>query len=423
MLKRMKKKEMLSLLKDKLDDRNDYSYSQLERITGYSSRHLKRLAKELEERDVETVIIHGNTGKKPAITASDQEISYIVNFKVQYPKITIAQFKDIYDEDIIDNPRKKSDVRKYGLRKRSLSFFRDLYVSEGWKSPVKRRRYSSDYPVHHLREALPRKGMLVQIDGTPYDWLNTGRNYCLHLAIDDASKEIIAGWFTPNECLYGYLKITEIMIRDYGIPVAVYSDKHAIFRSIDEFEGKTRFQKVMERLGIETILANSSQAKGRVERYNGTIQLRLINDIIRKKIKNYDQLNEWFNSYYKHYLNRKFSVLPKDPNDEFVPVDDDFDYTEKLSLQEERTIQNGDVFSYEGCLFSPYDDQTGEIIHIRKGVKVNVYHDILHRKIYIRRYGKAIPCRYIRDIRSKDEVDNRKDLSSRVKDYIDRRKK
>lgn len=74
MLKRMKKKEMLSLLKDKLDGRNDYSYSQLERITGYSSRHLKRLAKELEERDAETVIIHGNTGKKPAITASDQEI-------------------------------------------------------------------------------------------------------------------------------------------------------------------------------------------------------------------------------------------------------------------------------------------------------------------------------------------------------------
>lgn len=422
MLKRMNRKEVLSLLKNRLDAKNDYSFSQLERMTGYSSRQLKRLSRQLEERDVETVMIHGNTGKKPAITASDQEISYIVNFKAQYPKITIAQFKDIYDEDIIDNPKMEEDVKKYGLKKRSRSFFRKLYIAQGWKSPVKRKRHSADDQIHHLRDAMPRRGMLVQIDGTPFDWLNTGTDYSLHLAIDDATKEIIAGWFVLHECIYGYLKVMEIMIREYGLPLALYSDRHSIFKSKDDYDGKTRFQSIMDRLGIETILANSSQAKGRVERYNETIQFRLINDIIRFRIKDYESLNEWFNSSYKHYLNRKFSLLPKAPNDEFVMVDEDFDYVDRLSLKEERMIQNGDVFSYEGALFSPYDETTGEIIHIRRGVKVNVCHDIINRRLYITRYGKRIPCRYIKYSRRKDIVENRKELSSRVSDYIEKRK-
>ena len=380
------------------------------------------MTRAIEEKDIEELKIHGNAGKKPATTASDQEIGYIINFKAQYPVITIAQFKDIYDEDVIDNPERKEDVAKYGLRKRSPSFFRQLYITHNWSSPIKRRRYSSDYPVHHLREALPRRGMLIQIDGTPYDWLKSGENYTLHLAIDDATKQIIAGWFTKNECIYGYLKVTEIMIREYGIPVALYSDKHAIFKSKDEYEGKTRFQSIMDRLGIETILANSSQAKGRVERYNETIQLRLINDITRFKITDYDQLNVWFNSFYKHYLNRKFSLPPKEDIDEFVRVDDDFDYVRRLSLHDIRTIQNGDVFSYENCLFSPCDEESGQIIHIRKGVKVKLIHDVINRKIYIERYGRLIPCRYIRDLRSKDIVDNRKELRNRESDYIYKKK-
>lgn len=128
---------------------------------------------------------------------------------------------------------------------------------------------------------MPRKGMLVQIDGTPFDWFNNGEMYSLHLAVDDATKEIIAGWFTKNECLYGYLKVIKIMIEECGTPIAMYSDKHSIFNPKDKLEGQTKFQIVMERLGVETIRANSSEAKGRIERYNGTCQNRLPNDIKR----------------------------------------------------------------------------------------------------------------------------------------------
>ena len=136
MIRLMSKEKILSLLKDKNNGIIIDSYTTLSKKSGYSVRQLKRYAKLIEEKDTEELMIHGNSGKKPAITVPDQEISYIVNFKLQYPSITIAQFKDIYDEDIVLNPKKKKDVDKYGLKIRSMSFFRSLYIKYKWKSPV-----------------------------------------------------------------------------------------------------------------------------------------------------------------------------------------------------------------------------------------------------------------------------------------------
>ena len=418
-MKKDKDKLIELLMKRKIDPSITYPY--IARMTGYTKMSIIRMNKKLseEEKDIEVIKTHGNKGRKPSNTASQTEIEYIVNFKAQYPEITIAQFKDIYDEDIIDNPDKKDDVDKYHLRKRSASFFRELFVKFGWKSPVRHRIRKTKEQVHHLRNAMPRSGMLIQIDGTPYDWFNDDRKYSLHLAIDDATKDIIAGWFTKNECLFGYLKVVEIMIKEYGVPIAMYSDKHSIFKPRDELEGQTKFQIIMERLGVETIRANSSEAKGRVERYNGTCQRRLPNDIKRFKIKDYDELNIWFNSFYKKYLNKKFANVPLDPISEFVPVEEDFDYLDKLSIQVERIIRN-DIFSYEDSLFSPTDQTTGEIKHITNGIKVTVLHDILNKKIYVKRYNQLLPCIYIKDTHKKNEVSNRKDLTSRIGDFIDK---
>lgn len=420
MLDKSNKQRLIDLLmKRKKDPLITYKY--IERETGYSKRTIIRVNQELEKKDIEDLLKHGNAGKSPSITASSQEISYIVDFKSLYPKITIAQFRDIYIEDVIENPKKARDVKKYNLKARSKSFFRNLFVKMGWKSPVKRRKGKRKESSHPLRDRAPRRGMLVQIDGTPFDWFNDGRMYCLHLAIDDATKEVLAGWFTPHECLFGYLKMLEILIREYGLPAIFFSDKHTIFKSVSE-GNKTKFQVIVEHLGIQAIYASYAQSKGRVERYNGTCQLRLPNDIKRFKVKDYDQLNEWFNSFYKHYLNKKFSLPPLDPHDEFVEVANDLDYFNNLSIKQERIFQNGDYFSYENCLLSPYDEKTGEIIHIVRGTKVLIIHDILHKAVYLKRYNKLYPCFVVKDSSDDHVVHNSKEVRSRISDYIDKTK-
>lgn len=90
----------------------------------------------------------------------------------------------------------------------------------------------------------------------------------------------------------------EILVTKYGIPENFYSDKHTIL--INPKEGElTNFGHMCEDLGINIIAANTPQAKGKVEKWNNTIQNRLINDIKRYNIKSVDELNIFFNNYYQ----------------------------------------------------------------------------------------------------------------------------
>ena len=391
MVRLMPKQEMLSLLKDKLDGKNNLSYQDISNMTGYSKRQLIRLSKEIEEKDIESVIIHGNSGRIAQNTAKDTEIEFYKWLKKQYPNITIAQFKDYVDEDYLDNPSKQWKVRKYKLVRRSYSFFQRLFKSLKWKSIRKHRSDSSRKELHLVRDPMPRRGMLIQIDGTPHDWFDNGELYCLHMAVDDATSETLAGWFTKEECQYGYIKIMRLILEKHGIPLKIYSDKHTIFKTID---GKlTQFASMMNDLGIEMIYANTAEAKGRIERDNYTFQGRLINDIKRFKIKNYDELNIWFNDFYIKYMNQKFARLPKDLNDDFIPMSKNYDYDHLFSWRFERVINSNNMFSYDGYYYAPYDEKTGDIIPIRRTVKVALRQSVETKKIKIFRMNKWYPCR------------------------------
>ena len=136
----------------------------------------------------------------------------------------------------------------------------------------------------------------------------------------------------------------KLVLENYGIPEALYSDKFSVFRSV-KAGTPTQFARMMDKLGVTMIFANSSQAKGRVERYNGTAQMRLPNDLIRWKIPhNYDFLKDWFNRKYRLYLNMKFSYPVKDPNDLFRPIPADFNSSKIFRAEYRRQIRNN-VFS------------------------------------------------------------------------------
>ena len=413
------KQETLSLLKDKLDGKVDMSYQDISRITGYSKRQLLRLSKCLEEKDIETVLIHGNLGRIAQNTAKDVEIEFYKKLKKQYPNITIAQFKDYVDEDHLDNPKKAWEIKKYKLVRRSYSFFQKLFKKLKWKSPRKHRSNSSKQVLHTIREPMPRRGMLIQIDGTPHDWFNNGERYCLHMAVDDATSETLAGWFTKDECQYGYIKIMRLILEKYGIPLKLYSDKHTIFKGKDG--NFTQFASMVKDLGIEMIFAGTSMAKGRIERDNQTFQGRLINDIKRYKIKDYDKLNTWFNDFYIKYMNQKFARLPKDPNDEFIPMPENYDYDHLFSWRFERVINSNNMFSFNGYYYAPYDEITGDIIPIRRTVKVALRQSVETREIKILRMNKWYPCKIMGKsvLGKKDKVvSNQKELLQELEDII-----
>lgn len=403
------KKLALKLLMDKQTNAL-ITYEFISSRTGYSKRQLIRLSNSLQnEKDMSSLLQHGNVGKEPVNKASSSEIDFFIGLKDKYPKITISQFRDIFMEDILMNPEMKGTVGTYNLKDRRLSWFRNLFKSQNWKSPESRKPLRRDgRAAHPLRNPSSQKGRLVQIDGTPYDWFGNGEMWTLHLAVDDATSEVLAGYFMPTERQLGYCFMMKMILKQHGIPMALYSDKHTIFKSSKD-DSLTQFGMMMEDLGIEFIFANTPQAKGRIERYNGTAQRRLPNDIIRFGIKDYTELNVWFNSFYIPYLNRKFSFVPLDPNEAFVPIND-YDLSQIFTLRYERIIKN-DMFSLDNKYYSLVDESENKI-HIINDTKVHVRIDVFTGRITVNRYGKVYDTILVSDRRRKPStvISNQKEL-------------
>jgi len=153
---------------------------------------------------------------------------------------------------------------------------RKILTDAGVNSPRRRRP-----PKHRVRrQRMPREGMLIQLDGSYHRWLGKdGPQFTLLLAVDDATGTVVNALFCELENTRGYFLLLDGLIRHRGIPLALYVDRHAVFKhtpSPETAAGPTQFSRAMDELGLQLIFALSPQAKGRVERAAGTFQDRLI---------------------------------------------------------------------------------------------------------------------------------------------------
>ena len=336
----------LKLVQDKINGLNNYSYSQIGTLSGYSKLQIINFAKLLKEKDIDSILVHGLTNKPSNNSPSNKEIEFIRNFKNQYPSISIQQFMDIFHEDIVFNPKMIKVVKLNNLQKRSYSFFENLYHKEGWKSTIKHKCFNKEYEHHPLREPSPRRGILIMIDGTPHDWFNNGRKSSLHIAIDDATGELLCGWLMSTECLEGH---------------------------------------ICEDLGINIIAANTPQAKGKVEKWNNTIQNRLVNDIKRFNIKSIDELNKFFNDFYCDYLNKKYAYEPKEKGSSFVPINN-IDLSNILCIREERKMLDGNVISWKNNYYQVINEDNS-IKQIFKGTSLMIYQNVLTKIVKVKYYN------------------------------------
>lgn len=415
----------LKLIQDKINGLNNYSYSQIGFLTGYTKLQIINFSKLLNKKDIDSILVHGLTNKPSNNSPSFKEIEFIKNFKNKYPVISITQFQDIYHEDVIWNPNMTKIVKENNLKVRSYSFYESLYEKFQWIKPIKHRCFNKDYDSHPLREPSPQRGILIMIDGTPHDWFKNGRKSSLHLAIDDATGEALCGWFMPTECLEGYVHMLEILVTKYGIPENIYCDKHTIL--ISPIDGNlTNFGHMCEDLGINIIAANTPQAKGKVEKWNNTIQNRLINDIKRYGIKSIDELNIFFNDFYCNYLNEKYAYEPKENETAFVSLDST-DLSNILCIRDKRTILSGNMFSWRNNYYQILE-QDNSIKLIYKGTEIHVFENVLTRKVKVKYYNIFYETKKIEGHRQDPikreqmRIDNQKQLEQVLKERDERLK-
>ncbi len=135
--------------------------------------------------------------------------------------------------------------------------------------------------------------MLLQLDGSHHRWLqHRGPHLVLLLAIDDATGTAPYASFREREDTVGYLTLLKTIVERHGIPAAVYTDRHASFIHRDGRKEATRVARVLKELGARQIFAMSPEAKGRVERANGTFQDRLVSELRLAGARTLEQANE-----------------------------------------------------------------------------------------------------------------------------------
>lgn len=149
-------------------------------------------------------------------------------------------------------------------------------IKQAFPNDQEKQKTAWERPLRRRRGAF---GELIQIDGCPHYWFGLDNPpACLIGFIDDATSRITAARFFPTETSEGYMIVLLEHMRKYGIPVALYSDRHSVFTSNrDKFsrrESRTQFSRACNALGIDLILAQSPNAKGRVERMFRTLQCR-----------------------------------------------------------------------------------------------------------------------------------------------------
>ena len=192
------------------------------------------------------------------------------------------------------------------------------------------------------RERRECFGELTQADGSEHDWLEgRGLRMVLLVMIDDATSRVTARFY-PAETTEGYMDLLRRYLRKCGRMVAMYTDHDSVFCGEwpDKKSAKTQFARALEELGIGWIPAGSPQAKGRVERFNGTAQDRLVKELRLAGATTMDQANEVLDKTFLPWFNRHCTVKPASRNNAHRPVHPSMNLAAILSIQEKRTVAN-----------------------------------------------------------------------------------
>jgi len=294
-----------------------------------SERQVRRVLAAYREEGA-AALVHGNRGRHPAHAVSAETREQVVTLAMtKYAGFNQVHFTEkLEGEGIV----------------LSRSAVRRILKAAGIRSPKKRRP-----PKHRRRrERYPQEGMLMQMDGSPHDWLEgRGPYLCLIAAIDDTTGKVPAARFREQEDAHGYMLVMLDIVTTHGRPLAVYRDRHGIFErserekdTIDEqlsgVREPTQFGRVLRELDIVSIGANSPQAKGRIERLFGTFQDRLVSELRLAGASTEEEANAVLAQFLLRF-NAQFAVEPTEPGLAYRPLPADLKLEEVFAFKYLRT--------------------------------------------------------------------------------------
>ena len=374
---RMKEQNKYEIIKE-LVDHNGNKNRAKEKL-GLSIRQVNRLINTYKEKG-KSGFVHGNRSKKPAKTI-DKTISdnIILLYRNKYQGFNFKHFFEylIEEENInvsyhyvyktlmnagITSPRvRKATKRRLAKEKLENEMKLENKTEEEIEVIVNHEIALED---SHPRGEKPKYfGEITEMDGSNHLWFGE-KKCCLHLAADKATNTIVGAYFDWQETLNGYYNVFKQILENYGIPAKFLTDNRTVFNYQRLNEDKrtsdkdvlTQFGYACKQLGIDLDTTSVSQAKGLIERDNGTFQDRLVSELRLNNITTIEKANEYLINVFVPKFNVKFALDYKKFESvyEASPTAEKINYT--LAVLTPRKIDNGNAIKYFNNYYQPYEN-------------------------------------------------------------------
>lgn len=346
---------------------------------GLTVRQIDRLIIKYKEKG-KSGFVHGNRSKKPAKTL-DKSFSdnIILLYRNKYQGFNFKHFYDylIEEENInVSYTFVYTTLMKNGIRspKARKSTKRRLAKEKLQKEKKLKDKTEEEIEiiVNHevaLEDSHPRGekpkyfGEITEMDGSSHIWFGEKKS-CLHLATDTATNHIVGAYFDWQETLNGYYNVFNQILVNYGIPNLFKTDNRTVFnynrlneeKRTSEKDVLTQFGYACKQLGVDIDTTSVSQAKGLIERDNGTFQDRLINELRLNNITTIKGANEYLINVFVPKFNAKFALDYKKFESvyETSPTPEKINYT--LAILTPRKIDNGNSIKYKNEYYQPYEN-------------------------------------------------------------------
>ena len=345
---------------------------------GLSRRQINRLIVIYKEKG-KAGFVHGNRTHKPS-NALDKSISenIILLYRNKYQDWNFQHFKEFLEKeedihvsyDFIYKILTKDGIISPKARKQTKRNLKMKQLLEEKKINVAMTDEQINYIVNHeiaLEDSHPRGekpkyfGEIIEEDGSIHMWFG-GFKSCLHLAIDKATSTIVGAYFDKQETLNGYYHVFHQILSHYGIPYKFLTDNRTVFnymklnpdKRTSDKDVLTQYGYACKQLGIELETTSVSQAKGLIERTNGTFQGRLVNELKLNGITTIEEANKYLLEVFVPYFNKRFAMDYKKFQSVFEesPSEEKINYT--LAVLTPRKIDNGNSIKYKNKYYQPY---------------------------------------------------------------------
>ena len=373
---RMNEQEKYEVIKELVD--HNGNKNRASKKLGISRRQIDRLIIKYKEKG-KSGFVHGNRGHIPT-KALDKSISedIILLYRTKYQDFNFNHFKEYLEEeeninvsyDFIYKHLTKAGILSPRARKKTKRKFIKQKLLKEKKINLSMNKEQINTIINHeisLEDSHPRNekpkyfGEIIEMDGSIHLWFGV-KKVCLHLAIDKATSTIVGAYFDKQETLKGYYNILYQILNNYGIPYSFLTDNRTVFNYMSLNPDKrtsdkdvlTQFGYACKQLGIDLKTTSISQAKGLIERTNGTFQGRLVNELKLNGITTIEEANKYLTEIFVPKFNNKFAMNYKKFKSVFEksPELNSINYT--LAILTPRKIDNGNSIKFKNKYYQPY---------------------------------------------------------------------